>query len=532
METEVSQEVWQVEANGNTFDVPFDEMTTWIDEGSLLRIDRVRKGNLRWIEAGKVPALIEFFNAKDDREPPAPVITTTKKETLGVPFPTQDPSPSIQAPKVSGDNCAVHIDAPARYSCDTCFSLFCRACPTSYGSTVKICPFCGAMCSPLDSGVAETSRVTRTVSANGATFGFEDFGKAIAFPFRHKFSLFAGAIMFALFSLGQSAGAFGGMFMMFSVIICFMMANMLTFGVLANTVENFSQGKLDENFMPSFDDFNIWEDVVHPFFLSIAAYLASFGPFIAVAAIAFFLVVGNVTKELDAAKTDAARAVNPSLVLAANAAEQSQKVRELVNKASANQQQRVLAAETGQNVPDDANTTSPYVLDEEAQFQETNKMITDYRKAQLEGAIGKSPDTVAAEQQAMMQGLLSKGIVILLLLAAAGLWGLFYFPAACAVAGYTRSFMATINPLVGLDTIKRLGSTYFLILVMSIVLLFVSSLVSGILSAAFSAFDLPSVGNIPAKFLGAMFGFYITVVFSCILGYALFKKADKLDLPS
>jgi hypothetical protein len=109
---------------------------------------------------------------------------------------------------------------------------------------------------------------------------------------------------------------------------------------------------------------------------------------------------------------------------------------------------------------------------------------------------------------------------------------LFYFPAACTVAGYTRSFAATVNPSVGLDTIKRLGSTYLLILVMGLLLLIVSGAVSGVLNMVFFSFDLPGLGNMPAKFLGSMFGFYVTVVFSCLLGYALFKKADLLDLPS
>ena len=35
------------------------------------------------------------------------------------------------------------------------------------------------------------------------------------------------------------------------------------------------------------------------------------------------------------------------------------------------------------------------------------------------------------------------------------LWAFFYFPAACAVAGYTRNFGSTLNPRVGIDTIKR-----------------------------------------------------------------------------
>ena len=37
----------------------------------------------------------------------------------------------------------------------------------------------------------------------------------------------------------------------------------------------------------------------------------------------------------------------------------------------------------------------------------------------------------------------------------------FYYPMALAVAGYTQSFGSVVNPLVGLDTIRRMGSTCF-----------------------------------------------------------------------
>jgi hypothetical protein len=110
------------------------------------------------------------------------------------------------------------------------------------------------------------------------------------------------------------------------------------------------------------------------------------------------------------------------------------------------------------------------------------------------------------------------------------LWGLFYFPAACAVAGYTRSFGATLNPTVGFDTIKRLGSSYVLILVMCLLLGIASGFVNSMFGMVFSAFDMPSVGNLPAKMLGSLVGFYFWVVFSCILGFALFKSSGKLAL--
>lgn len=552
----ITAETWHVEANGQVFETSFEEMTSWIAEGSLLRIDRVRKGDLRWIEAGKVPALTEFFNAKDAAEPPPPVITTTHTEVLGVPV--QAPSAGRQFNSVNptfGDGstnvqpaetaqgigeaaeiCAVHADEPAAYLCDTCGSSFCKACPNSYGGTVKICPFCGAMCSSIqkmEQARVEGERHNKDVSAG---FGFGDFGNALAHPFKFKFSLIVGAIMFAAFSLGQGAIGMGSLFLVAAGIFSFMMANMLWFGVLGHTVDNFVQGKLDENFMPSFDDFALWDDVVHPFFLSIGAYIASFGPFIVVAIVAAFMVIGAVRGEMNEIQTAAAQTTNPELPYAAKAANQSQAVRELLDRTNETQQRRISAIENGDS--DELETTQTpvpgslpqHAIEEEEEFERLNELIAQHQKNQLESTIGKTSETKAKEQEAFLQTVLGYGVVFLLLGGVTLLWGLFYFPAACAVAGYTRSFAATINPLVGLDTIKRLGGTYFLILLMGLVLMIMSGIVSGVFGLIFSAFDMPAVGNLPAKFFGSMFGFYISVVFSCLVGYALYKKADKLDL--
>ncbi len=110
------------------------------------------------------------------------------------------------------------------------------------------------------------------------------------------------------------------------------------------------------------------------------------------------------------------------------------------------------------------------------------------------------------------------------------LWGALYYPAACAVAGYTRSFVATVNPLVGLDTIRRLGLTYVKILLMALLLLLAAGTVGAVLEIVLSPFDLPRVGNLPAMVVGSFVTFYFSVVFSCLLGFALFKSADALDL--
>ena len=51
-----------------------------------------------------------------------------------------------------------------------------------------------------------------------------------------------------------------------------------------------------------------------------------------------------------------------------------------------------------------------------------------------------------------------------------------------------------------------------------------------VLAVALNAFNLPGVGNLPAKFVSSIFGFYLSVVFSVTLGLAIFKASDRLQL--
>ena len=67
---------------------------------------------------------------------------------------------------------------------------------------------------------------------------------------------------------------------------------------------------------------------------------------------------------------------------------------------------------------------------------------------------------------------------------------------------------------------------------MCLIIAIISGVISMVLAAVFSAFDMPGFGNIPAQFIGSFFTFYFSVVFACIIGYALFKAADRLALCS
>ena len=93
-----------------------------------------------------------------------------------------------------------------------------------------------------------------------------------------------------------------------------------------------------------------------------------------------------------------------------------------------------------------------------------------------------------------------------------------------------RQEFTTTNPLVGLDTIRRMGATYFKAFAMVVVVLVVSSVVGVVVSLITAPFNLPFMGNLPAHFINGTFTFYFNLVIACILGLSLFKCADRLGI--
>ena len=529
--------IWQAEVLGKIYETNLEELSEWINEGALLPEDKVRRGNLRWLEARKVPQLIPFFNAKANGTEPPPVITSIfDAEVLSVPpenihqiqsftetpaFENFDLSEDIR-PAPEQNFCALHAGAEAAYVCGTCGNAFCKACPNSYGGNVKICPMCGAMCVRIVESKVKKENEFKYHHAVTEGFGFSDFGKALAYPFKFKTSLFFGAAMFMFFTIGQSAAAVGGMFMIAASVFCFMLANMLTFGILANTIDKFTQGKTEANFMPDFDDFSPWDDVVHPFFLSIGAYLSAFGPMILMIVIAAYLVIGAMSPQMNTPPQEIAKQTYPQQYNEEKIVQQSEQVNKILESVKKNN--------SNSFNPNNPGELSPSVDDTEESVRQADEMIRQMRKDQLESAIGKSPETAQMENAVLLNKFLAMGGLFLFLIFIAFLWGIFYFPAACAVAGYTRSFAATINPAVGLDTIKRLGFDYAKIWLMGLMIVIFSGIAGFVIGFVLSPFDLPRMGNIPAKAIGSFITFYFSVVFSCILGFALYKASDRLKL--
>jgi CBS-domain-containing membrane protein len=101
---------------------------------------------------------------------------------------------------------------------------------------------------------------------------------------------------------------------------------------------------------------------------------------------------------------------------------------------------------------------------------------------------------------------------------------------ALAVAGYTQSVGAVFNPTVGIDTIRRMGATYFkafgMVLAVQVAVLVFSVAVSAITEPL----ALPFFGNVLAKFIDGTVAFYFNLVIACVLGLSLFKCADRLGI--
>jgi hypothetical protein len=112
------------------------------------------------------------------------------------------------------------------------------------------------------------------------------------------------------------------------------------------------------------------------------------------------------------------------------------------------------------------------------------------------------------------------GIGLLIALPFAFLWALLYSPIALIAAAISQSFFATLNPLTGIDAIRRMGSIYWEAWFVYTGIAIVGGLVSAILGV------VPFLGSFLAAFVEA----YSFLCFGCVLGFAVFKRAKELGV--
>ena len=484
-------ELWRVSTPEGVFETDLETLKQWIVEGCVLPTDKVSKGNLNWIDAGRAPMLRGAFNGEPvvtvstpASAPPTEPIQQVPRpldhvESFGPPDEALPPPAQAADVFVRANACYNHPDRPPVYQCRMCSLALCGACP-KFVSTSKIplCPACGDLCKSYHE--IRDKAVSTEFQSSG--FGVEDFSRAIRYPFQHKAALLCGAIMYGLLLLAGFRG---------SVI-----AYVIMFGCMSHVISQVAWGRLNRSFMPDFSSFNFVDDLVVPAFLGIGITIVTWGPVIVLILALLFGVFSGSGSSLpgDPGKASAKQSTGPS--------------------------------EDDLTVLMDPNA-------DPKKAEEASKKLDQLRPG---AQISQEAERSKNEQSDPAAGLrtllpyLGAGIAVLLLFLLALAWAIFYYPMALAVAGYTQSFASVINPLVGLDTIRRMGSTYFKAFGMVLAIQVVAGIVTVIVATVTSPLALPFFGNLPAKFIDGTLTFYFNLVIACLLGLSLYKCADRLDI--
>src|SRR5687767_3090600 len=120
-------ELWRVSTVEGTFETDLETLKQWIAEGCVLPTDKVSKGNLNWIDAGRAPMLRAAFNGEPVVTPPKlasappiqPVSQVDRPMDHAEPFhsPDEAPPPSTQVANTAAPSnvCYNHPEEPTRY---------------------------------------------------------------------------------------------------------------------------------------------------------------------------------------------------------------------------------------------------------------------------------------------------------------------------------------------------------------------------------------------------------------------------------
>src|SRR5215213_6776256 len=282
-------EIWQVSTPDGVFQADLPTLKQWVAEGVVLPTDRVRKGSLNWIDAGRAPMLRRVFSGEEQVEvaPPPPAHDAAQagpqvQSDLGLAGDEAAPDGLAPAPPPAGAAheagapraepptagahalayaCHFHPAEAATLVCRMCSETFCRPCANRVGtSSVLLCALCGGFCDPLDKLTAKLALYER----QGEGFGLADFRQALAYPFRHLASLLGGALLYGFLLLAGLRGQ--------------LLATALVFGCISLVVRRVGYGNLQRDFLPDFSEFSFWDDVVVPCALGIGVTVVTLGP--------------------------------------------------------------------------------------------------------------------------------------------------------------------------------------------------------------------------------------------------------------
>ena len=479
-------EQWRVSTVDGEFETDLETLRLWISEGAVAPTDKVSKGKLNWIDAGRAPMLKAAFQgeyvapAVTQPVPPAPAEAAWQEEPLqhSGSFDYDDaipPAPDFQDPAALPTACYNHPEVTPYYICPSCATGLCEGCAKFMDEhRIATCPLCSEFCKVYEDVKARADGIAFQSSG----FGADDFVRAIRYPLQHKVALLFGALVYGLLLLGGLRGS----------VIAFV----IMFGCMSHVISQVAWGRLNRSFMPDFSEFSLWDDLVVPIFLGVGITIVTWGPVIVLVAALFFGVLNAGTN-----------ALHPG----------------------AGQ------TESAPTAADLAPLTDPNA--DPKKLEEANKKLDELRPgAQIAQEAERSKNETSDPNPAlrMILPFLGAGILLAVLLLISLAWAIFYYPMALAVAGYTQSFGAVINPMVGIDTIRRMGATYFKAFGMVLFVQAVGLVVGALIAVVTSPFALPFFGNLPGTFIGGTFTFYFNLVISCLLGLSLFKCGDRLGI--
>lgn len=515
--------IWQVKAEDRYFEAEFNELVQWISEGALIPEDLVTHSNLRWLEAGKVPGLQEHFreferNREIGPPPDAQEIYTNFQvdhvEDGAKPLPrvsrytsgTLNSSNNLVNQDLNLDEteqevCVLHSDKPTFYYCGICLNCFCKECPNTFG-TVKLCPLCGAMCELYDGQLLHAThgainkpykraKLAPVVEEEPVEQGLtlNDLMGAIRFPFRFPLSLAVGFLLFSVLGIGIGGVLIGQPIMYLIGLISLVLVIMLQFGEFSKTLENLLQNDIHSSYMPHLNKYSFIEDFVRPFFMGGAVYLVSFGLFITIGCGTTVLVKLHFLNQQNEAEAEMRNANNK------------------IDFALAKQR----AENAAGNVENQSKANIDEMVDQSKENQEFSVFGDHY--------LGDNANVTR-----LVASFLRLSVYYQMPLCFSFIFGVFYFPIACSIAGSTRSIRKILNPILGIKTIRKLGFDYIKILCLFLLLTMLSLGIGIGIFLGFSNFNLPMVGIFSTIITATLLMSYSWVVYSEFMGRSVSNK--------
>ena len=505
-----SQELWQIEVQDRIYEATLDEVIEWIKEGAVLPEDRIRRGNLRWLSAGRVPELRKHFHPDTADEPASETYElVTDFSDLQDVNPAASAGDGADKPEATESGkrfCLVHPARPAAYYCKICGNLYCATCPNKFGADVRLCPSCGAMCAPYIEGeeiLATRGAInkpyarrkyealqseTETESTETDTgLRFRDLFEAVKVPFRFPADFILCAFVTAFLLLGQSLFVLGEITALVVAVGCALLLCALFFATLSKIYGDFAQDKPDASFRSRLSASTFSKDFVQPFLLGIAAFIVAFG--------AFFVLTAGAGVYAWWQFSDSVEAVESAM-------------RESQAKL-------------------DATVKDSQLRGRRADIEES---IEQSREKLINSVLGRQYAVDNPNVSRIVKSFMRLSLAFLMPIAFAFVFGIVFFPAACATAVSTGSFKKTIKPLAVFKTMRKFGFDYIKLLLILQLSVIVSAAAAVGAYMGFSRFELPLAGFIAAIAVAALVFFFIWLVFSRLLVAATRRSLE--DTPA